>query len=332
MKIPWSKPDIGLEEKRAVQRVMDSGWLSQGPETEDFERELAGYIGCKHVVCVNNGTSALMCALAAYDVKDIAAPVYSFPATWNAVRSTNKQLYLKEVDPNTFIMYKPNEDMACMPVSVAGLPLNPEDWTGKLVIEDACESLGAVAKGRKVGNQGWTACFSFHIAKLLTTVEGGCIATDDDAVAYECRMIRSHGENPKRKYDFKSFGLNLRTTDIASAIGRVQLAKLQKHLENRCNIAKVYRETLQNFVGFQEVPDYVDVHANMFFPILVDEPDKLAGKLLEKGIETRRPWPPAISLPNAMRIYNRILAIPIYNTMQPLEAMYVVEQVKWALQ
>jgi len=163
------------------------------------------------------------------------------------------------------------------------------------------------------------------------TVEGGAIATDDPHFADNCMLIRSHGENPQKKGDFIGFGLNFRPTDIACAIGREQLKKLPQYLENRRKIVQYYREVLKDLVKFQEVPDYVDVHANMFFPILIDEPNRVAHKLASRGVETRRPWPPGRRLPNAMKIYEHILAIPLYNTMTLDEAGYVVWCLKWAL-
>ena len=331
MEIPWSKPDLGIEERMVVQNVLDSGWASMGPETEAFERDLATYLGCKHVVAVNNGTSALLCALLAHPIEDVVVPAYTFPATWNAVRVLRKSLYFRDVDPTTFQMTPDvNSSTAILniPVSVAGMPLDAEVWKRHVLVEDACESLGAQARGWKTGNQGWPTCFSFHVAKLVTTIEGGCIATDDTEYAMRCALIRSHGENPEQKYDYVATGLNFRPTDLASAIGRVQLKKLPQYLDNRHRIATYYHEALEGKVMFQAVPDYVDVHANMMFPILVDEPDGLAAKLKEKGIETRRPWPPGYDLPGAQAIYTHVLALPIYNTMTLEEAEYVTEAVR----
>jgi dTDP-4-amino-4,6-dideoxygalactose transaminase len=235
----------------------------------------------------------------------------------------------QNVDVDTFLL-KPTDQhdgTLYMPVSIAGLPLNIEDWRGKYLLEDACESLGAEAKH---GHPMWPQIYSFHTAKLITTIEGGAIATDSASFAQECRLIRSHGESPTRKYRFIRLGLNFRSTDVASAIGRVQLKKLPQYLHNRTMIAEYYRETIKHAI-FQKIPDYVDIHANMMFPILINKPDRIAFKMVEKGVETRRPWPPYSAFPDAELIYNQVLAIPIYNTMTLEEAEYVVESLHWAL-
>ncbi len=329
--IPWSFPDICVEEREAVQHVMDSGWLSQGPETKSFERELADYIGCKYVVCVNSGTSALLCATVAPLFGKVVVPAYSFPATWNVARILDYKIKYVDVDPKTFIMRRTFVKGTQIPVSLAGLPLDDEDgWVEKETVEDGCEALGSETRKGKTGSK-WTTCFSFHMAKLVTTIEGGAIATNDEGLARAYRLIRNHGEDPDKKYSFLQAGLNLRTTDVNSAIGRVQLRKLPRYLKNRASIAAFYREELDGLVGFQEVPDYVKVHSNMFFPILVRDPDHMAAMMLHDGIDTRRPFPPAVPMPNATEIYRRILAIPIYNAMTVDEATPVVESVKRCL-
>jgi len=333
LKVPWSKPDIGLAEKKAVQRVMDSGWMSQGPETLLFEAELANYIDCRNVIVVNNGTSALICALLAHQKRgqEIVVPCYTFPATWNAVTAAGMKAKMVDVNRATFIM-EPPENGLTLPVSVMGMPLNPDDWEDKIIVEDACESLGSKVGQMQTGGMGWTSCFSFHIAKLITTVEGGAIATDDDDLAYECRLIRSHGEHLIYKYHFMTFGLNFRITDVASAIGRVQLGKLDQYLMKRKQITDFYREELADYAKFQEIPEYVTIHSNMIFPILVKDPLQLAQRLwVNHQIETRRPWPPKIPFPCASQIYQQILAIPLFNSMSLEEAQYVVDCVKLEL-
>ena len=348
--VPWSKPDIGLWEKQAVGRVMDSGWVSQGPETQLFEKELARYLGCKYVVCVNNGTGALIAALLSHNAwhfqKRKYLPSYTFKATLNALNAAGCGHYTyfkkhdiryRDVNPDTVLMTPPDDPSDTrydlyIPVSYAGLPLDPYDW-GEYpnVIEDACESLGAISRGNHTGSHGWTTCFSFHTAKLITTIEGGAVATDDELTYQRLQSVRKHGESLHQKGVFTNRGLNLKTTDINSAIGRVQLRKIQSYIDNRQTIADYYRESLEGVVGFQEVPDYVDRHANMMFPVYTFNPSNLSYRLKHHGVDTRLGWEPLGEGEGAQQVYDKLLCLPIFNTMTVEEAEYVCSKVKESL-
>ena len=317
--ISWSKPDIDVAEMDAVRRVMTSGWVTQGTETEKFEKEIADYLGCRHVVAVNNGTAAFALAMLAHDVKELTMPAYAYPSVVSTLRIMGVNVLFGEIHARQVTMIPFNSGGWMAPVSYAGMPLNGDSWGDLKVIEDAGESFGAEGRGGKTGAQGWTATFSFHAAKTLTTVEGGAVATDDDGFADRLRKIRHRGY------------LNFQTTDIASAIGRVQLRKLPDHLENRGRVARFYREELKGLVGFQHVPKHVRIHANTMFPIFVHHPKLLAARLGKLGVETRLGWPALNDTWAAHHVSSHVLTLPIYNTMPEAETEYVVKCVKKSL-
>jgi len=347
--VPWSPPDMGESEKKAAIEVINSGWITQGKITEALEKELAGKIGCKHCVVVNNGTSALITALLAHGIgpgDEVIVPALTFIATINSVIAVGAKPVLADSDIETFnttpeiVKQRITEKTkAIMPVDVAGMPVDIDGFkklaeeNNLVLIEDAAEAIGAGYKGRNIGSFGHTSIFSFHMAKLCAGGEGGCISTDDDAFAEKCRMICNHGM--KGRYEYLSFGLNFRITDIQSAIIREQLKKLDHYVKSRNGFADIYKKNLKNAV-FQKIPSYVDAHPWMIFGVLVDKDkrDAIIKKLNENGIGTRICWPAphkqgyhtglfSGSYPNCEEISSRIINLPMGNALTVADIEYV---------
>ena len=340
MEVKWSTPDFGEDERETVLRVLDSGWVTMGKETEQLEHELAPVTGYKHNIVVNSGTSALTAALLALKAYNegytVRIPSYTFKATENAVYASGvRDVKYGDVDHKTGLMkYEGKEKQyeIQLPVHFAGIPLDQQVW-GEVpyVVEDAAESLGARTRNTGDMHSSRLVCYSMHAAKLITMIEGGCVSTNSDEYAYRLRAIRRHGESPDEKGVFIERGFNFKPLDICSAVGRVQLKKLKQYLDNRLGIAKIYRDELCGIVGFQDIPEYVSRHANMMFPIYTSEPRRLAEKLREQGIETRLGWKPLKLTPGAIAMSSKTLCIPIYNTMGIDEAVYVVDKIKEAM-
>jgi len=335
--VPWAIPDFGEEEKAAMMRVIDSDWLTMGKETERLEAELAPVTGKKYNIVVNSGTNAIVAsllALGAYKTGYSARiPSYTFKATENAVYASGiREVKYGNVDKSTGLMtQKESNDRheVQVPVHFAGLPIDQQTWKDtSLVVEDAAESFGSTTMdhGDVCGDR--LVCFSFHAAKVITMIEGGCVSTDNPSLAYKVRAVRSHGEDPEHKGVFIGRGLNMKPLDLCSAVGRVQLKKLPQYLRNRYEIATMYRSELEGLVGFQTIPDYVKTHANMMFPIYVDKPHTLAQHLRKNGIGYRLGWEPLRNTVGAEYLYKHIVCLPMYNTLTFGEALYVIDKVK----
>jgi perosamine synthetase len=357
LNIPWSSPDISDEERRAIDRVLDSGWLGMGPKTKEFEDGICGYTGARGAVLVNNGTSALMAAYLANGIGPgdvVLVPTYTFVATVSALLAIGAKPVLVDCDPTTLnvdpaaveqVAKLHPDAKALVFVDLAGQPCDIDglrDVASRhslALIEDAAESFGAGYKDRTVGNFDHTTVFSFHIAKQLTTVEGGAIVTNNREVASRCRLIRSHGEGPE-KYIHVAHGLNLRPTDIQAAIGVVQLGKMERFLALRQRLAQAYRIGLGEWLEFQRRPDYVTRPSFMLFVAFGHDSrqrDGLNSWLNYHGIDTRLPFPPVHAqpfyvakfgreaLPGAELAFSRVISLPIGNAISESQVGKVVE-------
>ena len=361
-KIDWSPPEISNDDRMAMKAVIDSGWMSEGKATEELEAALAKRIGCRHAIVMNNATSALLAALWGNGIgngAEVVVPAYTFIASVNTPNAVGAKSVLCDSNPKTlntepeFMKQVLTENTrAIMPVDIAGMPIDMgafEDFAKDndlVLIEDGAEAIGASYRGRNVGNSGHATIFSFHMAKLITSIEGGCMATNDDALAEKVRMIKNHGTHKKEaKTNFFGFGLNFRTTDVQSALGLSQLLRLDHFLKRRNEVARIYSQELDGLVGMQQVPEYVSVHARMFFPIFVEASrrDAIDAALNRMGISTRICWPPAHmqpyhrrlfpdeKIPNSEMIGNTIIAIPMGNSTTDEEAKTVADAVKKAV-
>lgn len=238
--IPVSRPVLGKEEADAVAKVMESGMIAQGQVVAEFERSFASYCGVKHAVATSNGTTALHAALLAAGIgpgDEVIVPSFTFIATATPVSMCGATPVFADVDDRTFTLDPASVEglitpktRAVMGVHLFGQPFDIPALTGicrdhtLLLIEDAAQAHGSSFKGRKMGSFGELACFSFYATKNMTTGEGGMVTTDDAELAGRIRLLINHGQ--KEKYLHTSLGYNYRMTDMAGAMGLVQLKKL----------------------------------------------------------------------------------------------------------
>jgi perosamine synthetase len=278
--IPVAKPWIGEAEAEAVRRPLLSGWVTQGPELEAFEREFAALVGAQHACAVSSCTTALHLALMAVGVEpgsEVITVSHSFIATANSVRYCGGKPVFVDIQPDTFnidpalIEEKINpRTRAILCVHQMGLPCDLKQILGiarrhKLpVVEDAACAIGSEilweGAWEKIGKpHGDIACFSFHPRKLLTTGDGGMITTSNPDWHTQFRLWRQHSmsvpDTARHKAkevileSYLTLGFNYRMTDIQAAIGREQLKRLPAIIERRRYLARRYQELLSDIPG-----------------------------------------------------------------------------------
>ena len=351
--VPWSKPSIGKEELTSLQEVIKSGWLTQGKITREFETQLSKYLD-SNVISVNNGSSALICALLAHGLKPgdkVIVPNFTFFATYSIPKMLGADVILVDVDEFTLNItpesvekiVKTQDVKMVIVVDVAGLPVDIDAFTelsrryNFTLIEDAAEALGSEYKNKKLGSFEHTTIFSFHIAKVITTVEGGCITTKDKDFAKKLMAIKDIGRTGQGyKHDY--LGSNFRITDIQSTIGIQQIKKIDNILKNKQKIASRYKNEIK-VLDFQEIPKYATLHSYMLF-FAIAQSEKLKNhyvkKLRNNGIDARLAWTPInqqpcfpelnqINLKNSDDISKKCFTIPIFNTIKDEEITKVID-------
>ncbi|QDY76713.1 DegT/DnrJ/EryC1/StrS family aminotransferase [Streptomyces qinzhouensis] len=245
--IPAARPVIGDEEIEAAVRVLRSGRVVQGPEVAAFEEGFSELVDGRHCVAVNSGTSALHLLLLALNIgpgDEVIVPSFSFAATANVVRLVGADAVFADIDPETYCLDPAAVEAAItprtaaiMPVHLYGHPAAMDRITAiadkhKLaVVEDACQAHAAALNGTPVGAFGAGGTFSFYPTKNMHSLEGGMISTGDAEIARTLRLLRNQGM--EQRYANEIVGCNMRLTDVAAAVGRVQLAKLPGWTEQR---------------------------------------------------------------------------------------------------
>ncbi len=260
--VPLAQPVLGVEEEQAVIEVLRSGQLSLGPRVPAFEEAFAARVGAAHASAVSSGTSGLHLALRAVGVKEgdevITSP-FSFVASANAPVFERARPVFADIDPVTLNLDPAaaaaaitERTTALLPVHIFGYPadLPAFEALGLPVVEDACEALGARHyDGPSVGGRGNPAVFGFYANKQMTTGEGGMITLGDAEQKARIDSERNQGRAPDMGWlDHDRLGFNYRLSDIACAIGSVQLTRLDDLLAGRAHVAALYREALSSLV------------------------------------------------------------------------------------
>ena len=265
--IPISKPFIGEEEKQAVLEVLESGYLVQGPRTAKLEEKFTQICNTKFAIATSSGTTALHIALLAHGIgpgDEVITSPFTFLASVTSILFTGARPVFVDIDEETFNI-DPNlieaavtpNTKAILPVHLYGQPCDMDaimaiaQKHNLVVIEDACQAVGAEYHGQRVGSFG-TGCFSLYATKNLMAGEGGMITTDDEAFAQKCRMLRNHGM--QRRYYHDTLGYNFRMTDLHAAIGLVQADRLEDFNQKRRSNANFLNENLHSVITPVEKP------------------------------------------------------------------------------
>lgn len=349
--IPVSRPIIGEKERAAVDRVLVSGMIAQGPEVEAFEAEFAAhFVANRPVVAVSSGTAGLHLGLLAGGVgpgDEVIVPSFSFAATANSVALTGATPVFSDIEPTTFTLDPAAVEsevtartIGIMPVHLYGHPAQMHQLgaiakrRGLAMYEDAAQAHGASLDGRSVGTWGEFAMFSLYATKNMTSGEGGMVAASAE-LARRIRMLRNQGM--ERPYENELIGFNARMTDLHAAIGRVQLnnvdawtatrqanaAYLSKHLVGVV-VPVVARGAIHVYHQYTiRVPEDRDglatalrneygVGSGIYYPVANHRLPSLAA------------YPRRDDLPETLRAAREVLSLPVYPSLTEGELERIV--------
>lgn len=338
--IPPARPIIGDEEREAVDRVLRSAMVAQGPEVASFEQEFsAHFVDKRPVVAVNSGTSGLHLGLLAAGVgpgDEVIVPSFTFAATANSVALTGATPVFADIEPETFTLDPgafeasiTERTRGVLPVHLYGHPARMAelraiaDSRGVELYEDAAQAHGASLHGRAVGTFGRFAMFSLYPTKNMTSGEGGMVVTETAELAREVRLLRNQGM--ERQYENEVIGFNARMTDIHAAIGRVQLTKVDAWTAKRRSNAAFLDENLTGVVVPRVAQGAVHVY-HQYTVRIPEDRDGFANALREEynvGTGIYYPVPnhrlrslerfaPGLDLPETERAAREVLSLPVH--------------------
>lgn len=346
-----------------LKNIWKSKWLTNmGRFHQQFENELAEYLGVKHVNLFTNGTLALITALQALRVTgEVITTPYSFAATthalhWNGITPVFCDIEPEycNIDPDKIEALITPKTTAILPVHVYGNPCKVDkiariaDTYGLKVIYDACHAFGVKIKGGSILDYGDLSILSFHATKIFTTFEGGAIICHDDKMKKRIDYLKNFGFADE--VTVVGPGINAKMNEFQAALGLLQLKYVNKAIEKRKKIAQIYRAKLKDIPGIRFLNDISGVkHNYAYFPIFIDEKeygrsrDEVYEELKKHNIYTRRYFYPLISefstyrglrsasqtnLSVAIKIASNVLCLPIYTDLEKNYALKICQLLK----
>lgn len=277
MNIPLTRANITSKEINAVTKVLKSGWLTMGPETEQFEEEFASFVGAKHAIAVNSATSALFLCLQALGIKkgdEVIVPSFTFASSVNVIIHSGATPVFADINNVDYTIDQKSLDKLITKKTKAIIPVHYAANRAKIkttlpIIEDSAHLIPKQGDN----NKSFANCYSFYATKNMTTGEGGMITTSDPDVANWLKQARLHGLSrdawkrysisSKWTYTVEFAGFKFNTTDLNSSLGRVQLKRLDQFEKRRKQVVALYNKLL----GLKNQGTHL-------YPILVDERDK----------------------------------------------------------
>jgi perosamine synthetase len=360
MKVPLSQPDITEAEIEAVVSVLRSSRLSIGPRQEEFEHRIAAYIGVPHAIAVSSGTTGLHLCMRALGIgkdNEIIVPSFTFISAANAIRYEGAIPVFVDIEPETLNLDPARIEEAITPRTRAILAVHtfgcPADMDAildiarrhhLLVIEDACEAIGAEYKDQKVGSFGDAAVFAFYPNKQITTGEGGMVVTRHEQLAQDIRALRNQGRYDSDDwFQHSTLGYNYRLSEISCALGCVQLQRIENILARREAVARKYDEILRDHKDLTFPPIALDRKRISWFVYVIrlaqqfdqSQRDAIVRSLISEGIGCGRYFAPIHQQPaykhNEARhplpvtefVSARTIALPFFNRLADSE----IEQV-----
>lgn len=370
--IPYSRQLVEDDDIAAVVEVLRSDYLTQGPRIMEFEDKLAHYCGAKYAVVVANGTAALHTAYYAAGLQtddEIISSSITFPATTNAALWQGAKPVFVDVEENTgnidanLIEEKITaKTKAIVPIDYTGRPANLDKIIAiakkhnLIVVEDACQALGASYSGKKIGSISDLTVFSFHPVKSITTGEGGAILTNNEEYYKKMKRFVTHGvikkdfinESPGEWYfEMQILGMNYRLTDLQCALGISQLKKVDRFVERRQEIVNKYHQAFADNKNIDLPPlDTVDAKSAWHLYViklngdLVDKRSEVFKRLKNFGIDVNvhhipvyyHPYYEQLGYrrgicPKAEKYYEMIVSLPIYPGLTEEQQDFVIKSI-----
>jgi perosamine synthetase len=362
--IPLSAPDITQREIDAVVEVMRSGVLSMGPKIREFERKVAGFTGVSHGVAISSGTSGLHLVIKAIGIKEgdeVITTPFSFISSTNCILYENAVPVFCDIDPELLEMdpYEIRKKItkktrAILAVDIFGHPCNITELRkiaceyGLFLIEDACEAIGSEHLGIKAGAGADAAVFAFYPNKQITTGEGGCIVTGDAKIADSCRSLRNQGRvEGDDSRDHPMLGYNYRMSELAAAMGCVQMERIDAIIARRAAVAGYYNKRVKEIKGISplNLSEKTTRMSWFVYTVKLDENinrGQLISWLISKGISCR-PYFCSIHTqkfiadrlkvreedhPNTVKAAMTHIALPFFNGLKEIEIDYIAEMLE----
>jgi perosamine synthetase len=363
--IPLSAPDIIESDIEAVAEVLRSPRLSLGPMAEAFEHAIARHTGVDHAIAVSSGTAALHLCIRALNIgpgDEVLVPSFTFIAVANCVRYEQATPVFVDIDPTTLNLDPEKLEAAITPraraiivVHTFGVPADMDAIQqiaarhNLLIIEDACEALGAEYQGRKAGSFGHAAVFAFYPNKQITTGEGGMVVTRDAALADRMRALRNQGRYPSDDwFQHTELGYNYRISEINCVLGLHQLQRLESILQQREQIAQAYNQRLANQPHLLLPPAHLPQRRISWFVYVLrlantftrHQRDNILHQLTSHGIGCGRyfapihlqpaytSWRTPPALPITEQVADRTIALPFFNRLTEREIQQVCDTLK----
>lgn len=358
-RIYLSSPTTYGEELKYIHEAFDTNWVAPlGENVNQFEKEIADYVGCKHAAALSAGTSALHLAYILSGIKEgdtVLCQDLTFSATVNPIAYLNANMVFIDSERETWNMdpkalekgfEKYPDAKAVVVVNLYGVPAKLDEIKNickkhnAVLIEDAAESLGATYKGNQTGTFGNISALSFNGNKIITTSGGGMLLSNDEEIVNKARFLATQAREAKPYYEHKVIGYNYRMSNIVAGIGRGQLIHLNEHIEKKKNIYKTYKKAFKDIKEITMNPYLEDTTPNFWLScLLLDKesqvtPTMIIEALQANNIESRPIWNPMhkqpvfsncdyITLGESVSedIFNRGLCLPsdIKNTKEDME-------------
>ncbi len=345
---------ISSEIDNKLLNLMKNGYYVLGDEVKLFEEEFAEYVGTKYAVSVNSGSDAIYLALKSLKIHDgdeVITVSHTFSSTIDGITRNGATPVMVDIEPNYYCMDTSliesritERTKAILPVHIYGHPVNMKEIHrlakeyGLFVIEDACQSHGALYDGKKTGNLGEIGCFSFYPSKNLGCYgDGGIMVTNNFEVYQLLKMLRNYGQS--KKYHHELVGINSRLDEMQAAVLRVKLKYLEEWNEKRRKIANIYNKQLNGLDIVVPREEKGSKHVYYVYVLRTKERDHLKKELLKHGIQTQIHYPIPMhrqgsyseynngKLPVTEKICGEILSIPMNPWLRNDEVLEICDHV-----